>query len=517
MPRAYVTPSGQKTLCVVHSLGSGAFGEAKAVKDRRGNMFCLKEIFVKVTDDRHRDEALTEVRMMERTCNHPNVIKLYESWFVHNRMCILMEYAPNGSLDKLIERMDAKGERFTVSKVRGFTEELAGAIDFCHAHGIIHRDIKPANILVDQLGSLKLADFGLSRALEPDHLATTFCGSPLYMAPEQYTAENRYSFPADIWAMGCVVFEIMAFRSPWISSGADSRAVIVQRILHGQPDYDVLLKLGYSQRHVDVVRWMLQRTVTKRATASDIVEHLELRAPPSLAQTVHEERATPPPAPAPCPPPLPPPHVANDATVVLAENPDDCGDGGNTLVRRKQIVDDAAAMVHAARVVQRSVRTSVQKRCRMRASPPADDAIKRASGELDRIVTLQNAMRASLNRRRATNLPRALPRRPIAPTTPPVVDYANRKQIVTLQTAMRASLNRRAPRRAVAKPLTGSGGKGTVCSARINELAIPRPSSRVPRAIPGGGLAAARHPHTAGPPLPTLHRHPHLSPRNAWH
>tara|TARA_B110001452_G_scaffold4181_1_gene3832 strand:+ start:16173 stop:17690 length:1518 start_codon:yes stop_codon:yes gene_type:complete len=505
MPRTYVTPSGI-TMQYVHALGAGQFGEAKAVRDRKGNMFCLKEVALKVTDDKAREEALTEATVMKETCKHPNVIMFYESWFERNRMCILMEYAPNGSLDKLIQEYTTAGKRFTLSKVRSFIEELAGALDFCHSNGIIHRDIKPGNILIDQLGSLKLADFGLSRALEPNHLASTFCGSPLYMAPEQCTAGERYSFPADIWAMGCVVFEIMAFHSPWVSeSGQEPKTfpVLVERVLRGDPDYESLTKLGYSQRLVDVVRWMLQRRVHRRASASDIVGLLELRALPSasLAQTVRQD-----------------PITAMEVNVAFEKNDTILLKADETLppstdlhvlmkddsiTRRRKLVDDAKAMVEAARVVQHSFRSSMQKRrimhCRPRTAdvpskptrptertPPATDAIKNATVELANVVKLQSAMRASLNRRRRdTNLPRALPRRPA--TALPM------------------------------KPLNGSGGS-TVCSSRINELAAPRPN-RLPRHLNIPTVKTNTRPvvrqATVNLGLPSVYQRP--SPRYAWH
>lgn len=494
MPRTYVTPSGH-TVQYVHALGAGQFGEAKAVKDRKGNMFCLKEVVVKVTDDKAREEALTEVTVMKETCKHSNVIMFYESWFERNRMCILMEYAPNGSLDKLIQDYTIAGNKFTLSKVRSFIEELAGALDFCHANGIIHRDIKPGNILIDKLGSLKLADFGLSRALEPNHLATTFCGSPLYMAPEQCTAGERYSFPADIWAMGCVVFEIMAFHSPWVSScGQEPQTfpILVQRILYGSPDYDSLTQLGYSHRLVDVVRWMLQRNVARRAAATDIMALLELRAtPPSLlTQTVRTVTET--------------AMDILDATLLLNEHethvPPPPSATGDTLTRRKQLVDDAKEMVDAARVVQRSFRTSVQRRRMMHCRPdvatphpkplrpidriaPATEAIENATSELENVVKLQSAVRTSLNRRRRDI---NLPRRPTSAL--PV------------------------------KPLTGSGS-GPACSARIHQLATPRVKRHPqPTQLPQVKTNMVMRRAGSNVVLPSVRNpRPIPMPRNKWH
>lgn len=477
MPRTYVTPSGH-TVQYAYALGSGQFGDAKAVKDRKGTMYCLKEVIVKVTDDKAREQALVEVKVMSKTCNHPNVIMFHESWFERNRMCILMEFAPNGSLDKLIEQYVSAGKRFTLAKVRNFIEELSGALDFCHENGIIHRDIKPGNILIDQLGSLKLADFGLSRALDPNHLATTFCGSPLYMAPEQCTAGEQYSFPADIWAMGCVVFEIMAFHSPWVSTtGAQPKnyPTLVQRVLHETPNYDNLIKLGYPQRLVDVVRWMLQRKVSKRATASDIVDLLELRAPPSLALTIVGEP--------PATPMLPPVVVACDDATILVTAPSDMDE---TIARRKTLIDDAKKMVNAAQVVQKSFRTSVQRRMMYRNRLNVEnrplrpvDRVAPAYPDVQNVVKLQSALRASLNRRRRdSNLPRPLPRRP---TT--------------------------------AKPLSNSGGS-TACSARVSELAVLRPGHHQVRPAP----VRTRPTPTALPLVkPNGGGGGRPTPRNVWH
>ena len=103
MPRSYTTPNGI-TLFHMQTIGSGAMGTAMTVRDKRTQtLYCLKEVPIQVTDDTAKKQALMEVDIM-KSAKHPNVITFYESWFERNRLCILMEYAPNQSLDKLISQ-----------------------------------------------------------------------------------------------------------------------------------------------------------------------------------------------------------------------------------------------------------------------------------------------------------------------------------------------------------------------------------------------------------------------------
>ena len=286
MTRSYTTPTGM-TLYHVKQIGSGTFGVAHAVRTSRGDLRCLKEVSIKLsqTSEQDRHELLSEVQMMKE-CNHPNVIALHESWFERGRMCILMEYAPGGSLDQLIAKYKLESKRLPEAKVAHYVQELADALHHCHHNvGVIHRDIKPANILIDDLGTLKLGDFGLSRSLGPSKLAQTFCGSPMYMAPEQLVGYGKqtdgYGPPADMWALGCVVFELMALRSPWYPKTLGPPAsyhALVSRITTWPPEFDKLL---YPSKLIEVSRWLLQRRVDQRATAADLVQLMEMRTPPA--------------------------------------------------------------------------------------------------------------------------------------------------------------------------------------------------------------------------------------------
>ena len=288
MPRVYTTP---KKVLLTHErvLGQGSFGQAIAVRGRKGQLYCLKKVRLPA-NFKERATTLREVHMMRQTCAHPNVITFHDAWISDDQRClhILMEYCSNGSLHSLIQRFAAERRKFEPAKVTHYAQELAGALRYCHDDlGIIHRDIKSDNVLIDELGTLKLADFGFARVFDAtNNLNATICGSPLFMAPEVLMSE-AYSFPADVWSMGCILFELMALESPW-TLGETSRLAhtLAQRIRAGKIPFE---SLAYPPPLVDLVRWMLQRDPARRPTAAHIADHLEMRQPPApLASVVLE-------------------------------------------------------------------------------------------------------------------------------------------------------------------------------------------------------------------------------------
>lgn len=506
MPRNYMTPGGT-SLKYMHAIGRGQFGTAIAVRNNKGDMYCVKEVMVGNADEELRKEATREVQMMKETCSHPNIINYHDSWFDKKCMCILMEYAPNGSLDKIIEQYAVGGRRFPEYKVMHFMQELADALRYCHDDlHIMHRDIKPANILIDQLGTAKLADFGLSKQLSAqDNFCHTQAGTPLYLSPEQ-CQEGTYSFPADVWALGCVMYEIMALRSPWLDDNCPhpkTYPALVMRIVNKTPDVSKLMS-KYNESLVNTVKWMLQRNVAKRATARQVTELLEMRSPPTLAASFVNNAAN----------KMAPPTKVHDITdhVVHAAP---TGYRGDTLLRQEDLIREAKRL--AAATIQRSFRVSTEQR-RMR------EIMKKVCPESVQPQytpqPLQPMDRKPLPHPQPIPPPKMKPTPPVASKMPPTT--GEEQSVKVLQRAFRTSLNgRRKDRKTPQGPhipnipsnnnYRAPTCRVPVCTPRISQLAQPRPSAR---ATPRRNVATPDIEFA----LPAINKRnqPPQNPRPAW-
>lgn len=112
---------------------------------------------------------------------------------------------------------------------------MLDGLKYLHSNGIIHRDLKCANVLVDNMGVIKLSDFGASKKimqnfdseglLENEALSKTFIGSPYWMAPE-VIKKTGHGKPADIWSLGCCVIEMLSAMPPWSEFGRNAKVIM---------------------------------------------------------------------------------------------------------------------------------------------------------------------------------------------------------------------------------------------------------------------------------------------------
>ncbi len=164
-----------------------------------------------------RARFLQEARTVAKL-RHPNIVAVYSAGDADGLLYFAMELVPGESLRDLLEREKQVEPR----RAERILHELALALDYAHANGIVHRDVKPENILLDRdTGRAMLTDFGVARALEGDGRMTgtgMILGSPRYMSPEQATGEQTIDGRSDLYALALVGYEMFTGR-PVVDAG----------------------------------------------------------------------------------------------------------------------------------------------------------------------------------------------------------------------------------------------------------------------------------------------------------
>ena len=164
------------------------------------------------------------LREIETTASlrHPHILPLYDSGEAGGFLFYVMPYVEGESLGDRLNRE----KQLPLDDAMRITREVADALSYAHRRGVIHRDIKPANILLED-GHAAVADFGIARAVDVaggGKLTETglVLGSPLYMSPEQASGEKTLDGRSDLYALGCVLYEMLAgqplFTGPTVES-----------------------------------------------------------------------------------------------------------------------------------------------------------------------------------------------------------------------------------------------------------------------------------------------------------
>jgi serine/threonine-protein kinase len=174
------------------------------------------------------ERFLREIKLTARL-DHPHILPLHDSGEAGGFLYYVMPYVEGGSLRDRLNRE----KQLPIDDAIQLTREVAGALDFAHQQNIVHRDIKPENILL-AAGHARVADFGIARAIDTaggDRLTETglAIGTAGYMAPEQAAGESDLDGRSDIYALGCVLYEMLSGQPPFI--GATRAAVVRQHIV----------------------------------------------------------------------------------------------------------------------------------------------------------------------------------------------------------------------------------------------------------------------------------------------
>eukprot|EP00930_Biecheleria_cincta_P093125 TRINITY_DN8329_c0_g1_i1.p1 TRINITY_DN8329_c0_g1~~TRINITY_DN8329_c0_g1_i1.p1 ORF type:complete len:652 (+),score=135.76 TRINITY_DN8329_c0_g1_i1:102-2057(+) len=292
--------------CFERSIGRGSFGEVLLVKDPRGRERVMKAIHLAGLDRKQRGDAPLEVEAMKRL-RHPFVVRFRESFLEKGMLAIVMDFASAGTLLDQVETA-RKADRKSLPEdrvVRWMTQALLG-LSHMDKLNMIHRDLKSENLFLEDESTLQIGDFGLARILDgksASFVEPHIVGTPYYLSPE-ICDKGVYSHASDVWALGCVLYELLSLGVPFDASNLPS--LMVKIVMNSAPKLPTTGPGSCSRELAEICSSMLAKSQCQRPSAGEALQRPLLQeVVVQLQQAAPPEHTRQPPLPAELPAPLP--------------------------------------------------------------------------------------------------------------------------------------------------------------------------------------------------------------------
>eukprot|EP00730_Choanoeca_flexa_P012626 TRINITY_DN4458_c0_g1_i2.p1 TRINITY_DN4458_c0_g1~~TRINITY_DN4458_c0_g1_i2.p1 ORF type:complete len:314 (+),score=78.41 TRINITY_DN4458_c0_g1_i2:86-1027(+) len=242
-------------------LGRGKFGNVYLAREKKSKFVCaLKVLFKSQLQKNNVEHQLRREIEIQAHLRHPNILRLYGYFYDNTRVYLILEYAPQGELYKVLQSK----VRFAEPDAANYVKQLATALKYCHDKHVIHRDIKPENLLLGLKGTLKIADFGWA-VHTPSSRRRTLCGTLDYLPPEMIE-QKAHDKNVDLWSLGVLCYEFLVGTPPFEAEGhKDTYRRIMKVDLHF-PDY-------VSEGARDFVSKLLKHDPSARLQLGDVLEH----------------------------------------------------------------------------------------------------------------------------------------------------------------------------------------------------------------------------------------------------
>ncbi len=257
-------------------VGKGSMGEVYRARDRvTGDRVAVKILLAEDTDS---GERFAREAKLLLTLRHPRIVRYVAHGTAEGRRYLAMEWMDGEDLATRLRRAG-----LTPAESLAMVARIAEGLAVIHAHGVVHRDIKPSNLFLPDgdIERVKILDFGVARLAGGTKLLTragATIGTPAYMAPEQARGDHEVGATTDIFALGCVLFECLTGRPPFV---AQTAVAVLAKILFEDPPRlgDLRPELGGLD---DLVARMLAKDPHGRpGSATELLAELRGTTPPN--------------------------------------------------------------------------------------------------------------------------------------------------------------------------------------------------------------------------------------------
>ena len=256
-----------KDYIIQENLGLGSYGTIyKVLKKSNNHIYVIKRISLVGMSQEQIEKAKLESKILS-SINSPYIVKYYESFLENDILNIVMEYCDGGDLNEFIIKNEQTHILLKENVIWNIFLKILIGLSHLHKLKILHRDLKPLNIFLIKNKNLdiKIGDFGVAKILKENNFANTLIGTPYYISPE-LCEELPYNEKSDIWALGCILYELCTYKHPF---NAKHQASLVMKILENKPKP---IHKYYSDDLQKLINLILDKNYKTRPSCEDILK-----------------------------------------------------------------------------------------------------------------------------------------------------------------------------------------------------------------------------------------------------